>query len=67
MWMEKRKVKEWKNSCYVLCFPRRKRMFSIRETYVSALRNVRFPQGKHKKCQDTCGFVSWHFSFLALE
>lgn len=42
-------------------------MFSIRETYVSALRNVRFPQGKHKKCQDTCGFVSWHFSFLALE
>lgn len=42
-------------------------MFSIRETYVSALRNVRFPQGKHKKCQDTCRFVAWHFSFLALE
>lgn len=55
--MGKRKRKEWKNSCYVLCFPRRKRMFSIRETYVSPCENVRFPQEKRKNCQGVCGIL----------
>lgn len=55
--MGKRKRKEWKNSCYVVGFPRRKRMFSIRETYVSPCGNVRFPQGKRKKDQGVCGIL----------
>lgn len=55
--MGKRKGKEWKNSCYVVGFPRRKRMFSIRETYVSPCGNVRFPQEKRKNCQGVCGIL----------
>lgn len=33
-------------------FTRRKHTFSIQETYISPSRDIRFPAGKHKKCQE---------------
>lgn len=57
--MGKRKGKEWKNSCYVVGFLRWKRMFPIRETYVSPCGNVRFHKGNVKKTKVYVAFCAF--------